>query len=215
MTECVTTPVKRKSLNMTVTSEEIRKANWLLGARGRLERLNAENDALQEKYDKLNKFINERIEYKRLNTHERGRMCRQRQAMLQYKDALTERIKALDIEIDKATSKTTPPPPISSQDAYNAARIAINSELSYQGLSQGNSKRHEGQPEMTPGEFLLCMEKCLKDGMDAWYKPDGGKTCLDFVRKVTALGTRCMALHGAPQREGFTHMEVPAYTKYL
>jgi len=77
---------------------------------------------------------------------------------------------------------------------------AVDSERDYQDAQQGNAKRHEGQPAMTPGEFILCMEKCLDDARNEWYKPDGGKGCLDFVRKVSALGVQCMELHGAPKR---------------
>lgn len=77
---------------------------------------------------------------------------------------------------------------------------AIDGERDYQDAQKGNAKRHEGQPAMTPGEFILCMEKCLSDARTAWYAPDGGKACLDHVRKVTAVGVQCMELHGAPHR---------------
>lgn len=78
---------------------------------------------------------------------------------------------------------------------------AVDTERDYQDAQKGNAKRHEGQPPMMPGEYLLCMEKCLHDAREMWYKPDGGEACLDFVRKVTALGVSCMELHGAPKRE--------------
>jgi len=77
---------------------------------------------------------------------------------------------------------------------------AVDSERDYQDAQRGNAKRHEGQPPMTPGEYILCMEKCLADARVAWYAPDGGVACLDFVRKVTALGAACMELYGAPTR---------------
>ena len=80
---------------------------------------------------------------------------------------------------------------------------AIRGERDYQDDQQGNAKRHEGQPPMTPGEYILCMEKLLHDARDQWYGPNGGVLCLEFVRKVTALGVACMELHGAPQREGY------------
>lgn len=79
---------------------------------------------------------------------------------------------------------------------------AIDSERDYQDAGRGNAKRHEGRPEMTPGEYLLCMEKCLADARTAWYAPDGGTACLDHVRKVSALGVACMELYGAPFRDG-------------
>lgn len=80
---------------------------------------------------------------------------------------------------------------------------AVDGERQYQNDQKGNSKRHEGQPPMTPGEYILCMEKCLADARDTWYRPDGGNACLDHVRKVTALGVAAMELHGAPRRAGY------------
>ncbi len=77
---------------------------------------------------------------------------------------------------------------------------AIHTERAYQQEQQGNAKRHEGQPAMTPGEYILCMEKCLADARDAWYKPNGGEASMEFIRKVTALGVAAMELHGAPPR---------------
>ncbi len=80
---------------------------------------------------------------------------------------------------------------------------AIDGERAYQEAQHGNAKRHSGQPEMTPGEHILCMEECLAQARQAWYRPDGGTACLEFIRKVTALGVVAMELHGAPQRAGF------------
>lgn len=85
---------------------------------------------------------------------------------------------------------------VSRSEVYNV----INGERAYQDAQLGNAKRHEGQPAMTPGEFILCMEKCLADARTEWYRPDGDKSCLNFIRKVTALGVQCMELHGAPPR---------------
>lgn len=81
-------------------------------------------------------------------------------------------------------------------DAFHA----INTERLYQDNQRGNAKRHEGQPQMTPGEFILCMEKCLNDARGTWYTPDGGVKCLDHIRKVAALGVSCMEMWGAPTR---------------
>lgn len=84
----------------------------------------------------------------------------------------------------------------SRQEVY----ATVDSERAYQDAQRGNAKRHENQPAMTPGEYILCMEKCLADARTAWYAPDGGRACLDHVRKVAALGVGCMELHGAPPR---------------
>lgn len=84
---------------------------------------------------------------------------------------------------------------------------AVDSERNYQDAGAGNAKRHEGQPQMTPGEIILCMEKCLVDARTAWYAPDGGTACLPHIRKVTALGVQAMEVFGAPVREGFENKE--------
>lgn len=78
---------------------------------------------------------------------------------------------------------------------------ALNTERDYQDAGKGNAKRHQGMPEMTPGEYILCMERCLNAAREAWYKPDGGAFCLEDIRKVTALGVACMELYGAPPRQ--------------
>lgn len=81
-----------------------------------------------------------------------------------------------------------------------AAYAAIDTERDYQDAGKGNAQRHEAMPAMTPGEYILCMEKCLADARADWYKPDGSKTCLAHIRKVSALGVACMELYGAPPR---------------
>lgn len=82
-----------------------------------------------------------------------------------------------------------------------AVYAAVDSERTYQDAQRGNAKRHEGQPQMTPGEVILCMEKCLEDARDAWYAPTGGTDCLPYIRKVAALGVQAMENYGAPLRE--------------
>lgn len=82
----------------------------------------------------------------------------------------------------------------------------IDGERDYQDAGHGNAARHTNSKEvsegrMSPGEFLLCMEKALHDAREAWYRGTvGGILCLDSVRKVAALGVQCMEVHGAPVR---------------
>ena len=76
----------------------------------------------------------------------------------------------------------------------------IDGEREYQIAQKRNSKRHEGQPPMTPDEYILCMERCLARAREVWYHPNGGVDCLRYVRKITALGVACMERHGAPLR---------------
>jgi hypothetical protein len=78
---------------------------------------------------------------------------------------------------------------------------AIDSERDYQDAQRGNAKRHEGQPAMTPGEYILCMEHALAEARSTWYRPDGGERSLESVRKVVALGVSAMEQHGAPRRD--------------
>lgn len=89
--------------------------------------------------------------------------------------------------------------------ARSRAYEAVDSERAYQEAGKGNSAhpdgRHGAPNTLTPGEYILCMEKCLQDARDVWYKPEGGLKCLDFIRKVTGLGVAAMEHHGAPKRE--------------
>ncbi len=84
---------------------------------------------------------------------------------------------------------------------------AIHSERAYQDAGKGNALRHENMPAMTPGEYILCMERCLNAARETWYRPDGGVKCLEDVRKVTALGVAMMELYGAPQRASFWYKD--------
>lgn len=81
---------------------------------------------------------------------------------------------------------------------------AIDGERAYQDAGQGNARRHEGRPEMNPGECILCIEHLVHEARKAWYKPDGGTACLPHIRKLAAVAVQCMENHGAPEREGFT-----------
>jgi hypothetical protein len=84
---------------------------------------------------------------------------------------------------------------------YDAFR-AINTERAYQDAGHGNAERHAGIPKkMTPGEAILYMHKCLRDAEDAVYKGGtGALDCLDYIRKVSALGVQIMENYGAPLR---------------
>jgi hypothetical protein len=79
---------------------------------------------------------------------------------------------------------------------------AINGERDYQDAGRGNAARHQNAPPvMTMGEYILCMEKCLADARTDWYRPQAEEaSCLEFVRKVTALGVAMMEHYGAPPR---------------
>lgn len=84
----------------------------------------------------------------------------------------------------------------------NEVYAVIDGERAYQDAGMGNAQRHpDGDKAMTPGEFILCMERCLADARDVWYTPQGGQKSLEYVRKVAALGVHCMELHGAPVRK--------------
>lgn len=78
---------------------------------------------------------------------------------------------------------------------------AVDSERDYQDAGRGNAKRHDNEdPQMRPGEYILCIERCLVRARETWYHPDGGVKCLEDIRKVTALGVAMMELYGAPPR---------------
>lgn len=58
-------------------------------------------------------------------------------------------------------------------------------------------------PNLSVGDHLLAMEENLQRARLAWYSgstPHRG--ALDFIRKVTALGVRCLENNGVVHREG-------------
>lgn len=82
---------------------------------------------------------------------------------------------------------------------------AIDSERAYQDAAQGNALRlapHAGEP-LTSGEIILCIEKCIADARNEWYKPGGSTTAMPYLRKAAALAVQAMERYGAPRREGF------------
>ncbi len=95
---------------------------------------------------------------------------------------------------------TVPTRPLSRENVYSI----IDGERQYQEGGQGNSQRHvNAPPKLTVGENLFCIDKCLRDAQDAWYRPDGGTAALPFIRKIAALATQALENYGAPPREGF------------
>lgn len=92
---------------------------------------------------------------------------------------------------------------MSNAVSRNRVYAVIDGERAYQIDQKGNAKRHEGQPEMTPGEQILCLEHLVLEARKAWYQPDGGTACLPHIRKLAAIAVQCMELHGAPVREGY------------
>jgi hypothetical protein len=89
---------------------------------------------------------------------------------------------------------------------------AINSERNYQDKRWGPylSARRDPLPEHgMPGgwrsldEFVLYMQGYMNELVFAASHYADKDQALDIVRKVTALGVRCMEQHGAPRREGY------------
>lgn len=93
-----------------------------------------------------------------------------------------------------------------TSNEYNKARRAevyavIDGERDYQDAQLGNSKPHTGRPQMSPGEYILCIEKVLQDARETWYKPvTGGIDSMVYLRKAAALCVAAMELYGAPPR---------------
>lgn len=99
---------------------------------------------------------------------------------------------------DSTKVNKVPVRPASRDAVYDV----IDGEREYQGAGEGNAARHENAPpNLTVGENILCMEKCLRDAQDAWYRPDGGQAALPFIRKVAALAVQALENYGAPPRE--------------
>lgn len=70
---------------------------------------------------------------------------------------------------------------------------SIISELEYQEVRWPNHSH-------SVAEWILIMEKCLRDAKRKWYACEGNEAALHEVRQVVAVGVKCMSVHGAPPR---------------
>jgi hypothetical protein len=70
---------------------------------------------------------------------------------------------------------------------------AITSETDYQLLKHG--EHHH-----SVGEWILVMEKCLRDAKTKWQTCRGDDAALHEVRQVAACAVQCMTQHYAPHR---------------
>jgi hypothetical protein len=58
-------------------------------------------------------------------------------------------------------------------------------------------------PNLSVGDHILAMEENLQRARVAWYSGSSPHhAALDFLRKVTALGVRCMENNGVVHRKG-------------
>lgn len=79
----------------------------------------------------------------------------------------------------------------------------IDGERYFQEEQTLRADRPDMIPDLSVGDHLLAMEENLQRARVAWYS---GSTphpiALDFIRKVTALGVRCMEKNGVVHRKG-------------
>jgi hypothetical protein len=81
----------------------------------------------------------------------------------------------------------------------------VNSELDYQ-ETMWNGRTTISGGEHSVGEYLGFMRSYLRRAEDAMaFQGEPGATdeALEIVRKLTAMGFRCMMQNGAPRRGGF------------
>lgn len=84
------------------------------------------------------------------------------------------------------------------------AYAILDSERAYQDAKGEDAEYSHIRNDISPGEHILAMEKCLTDARLAWYNtamPHG--PAAEHVRKVGALALRFIEYFGASRREGF------------
>lgn len=74
----------------------------------------------------------------------------------------------------------------------------IDGERDYQDKVQGNKYDLKAHPVAAE---ILMMQQYANDAANAWTHNKGDDIALAMIRKVAALGIRCMEHHGAPARE--------------
>lgn len=95
------------------------------------------------------------------------------------------------------------PNPFERGAIREAVYMIVDSERTYQDRMTESAERPDMVPQLSLGDHILAMEKCIEEARRHWY---GGSSphlpTLDFIRKVTGLGVRCMETFGARDREG-------------
>lgn len=78
----------------------------------------------------------------------------------------------------------------------------LNTERQYQDMRWTPRREKNGTPdeEKPPAEWINYMEFHLAKAKEAVYFLNDNEALAE-IRKVTALGVRCMELHGCPERE--------------
>lgn len=85
------------------------------------------------------------------------------------------------------------------KDVSNIVQDEIYEELKYQNnLSQSSGFSHKNKPSVA--EEILMMQEYLDKARTEWTHNQGDTEALDVLRKVTAMGLRCLATHGCPRR---------------
>jgi len=76
-------------------------------------------------------------------------------------------------------------------------RSAVERERRHQDRKHGTIEEHPH----SVGEWLLIMEKELREAKDRWFHFEGNPTTLREVLQVVATGFACMGQHGIHERE--------------
>ena len=93
---------------------------------------------------------------------------------------------ALDTLPDKATFET--------------AVLAILEEWAYQDRLRSADKITQPMEDHDVTRFILMLEHYVQKARTSWNDFRGNKATLNEIRKVTALGLRCMVLLGVERR---------------
>lgn len=81
----------------------------------------------------------------------------------------------------------------------DAVYRVIDGERDYQTMGKGNAGPAR---ELMMGEGIAVMEEILAQARTEWYKADGTKNALPYIRKVAAVAVQLMERYGAVPREG-------------
>lgn len=94
---------------------------------------------------------------------------------------------------------------MNKKESFNEVMDKLKAERDYQDACVAKYFAHHGKRDATdlsrpvPAEILM-MDHYIHEAQSVWTHEPGDDSALDKIRKVVAMGIRCLEYHGCPER---------------
>jgi len=94
---------------------------------------------------------------------------------------------------------------VKPQETLEEVMAKVKTEREFQDACVSDYYAHHGKksavdPSRTVAAEILMMDKYIHDAQAAWAHGATDEKALDAIRKVVAMGIRCLQFHGCPER---------------